>query len=562
MADKAISELVSAEQITATDMFVLEQNGTAKKLTAQVLENWLLSFSDGHGGIQRHELLKTEGLVKTYRFTLTDQTYVDIDVVDGRGIESVKPTATNGLVVTYTITYNDGTTSTFTVTNGAKGDKGDRADIWVKYASQKPTASSHSFGDVPDSWIGIATGHNMDAAPTDWKAYDWFQWKGEKGDTGEPAVRLSVTTAYQVGDAGNINPSGSWLSSIPYVVPGKYLWIRKTTVWNKGDPDVDYSVSRMGIDGSGAVSTVAGVAPDANGNVPLDASSVKALPIGGGTMEGAINMNGKPIGGLNDPTANDQAANMGFVNGQVKRAAPRNLLDNSYFVYPINRRGVTSFVNAYGIDRWFATGVATVNAGSVAVGDTMDQYIELSAVKNCMHTIAAMKTDGTVVLYCRNPHDSYDANGALGLGYYSGNGKVIARLFAGEYIWAALYEGEYTADILPAFQRKRYTEEFTECGRYFKKLYLVGQPGVFISDTVFRTSLPGVNMRAAPTVIPINLDSVIYNSDGSNPTVLGVIECTASGTDPVYLDIITTGGGKQFAAGALFACSIQLSADL
>ena len=31
MADKAISELVSAEQITATDMFVLEQNGTAKR---------------------------------------------------------------------------------------------------------------------------------------------------------------------------------------------------------------------------------------------------------------------------------------------------------------------------------------------------------------------------------------------------------------------------------------------------------------------------------------------------------------------------------------------------
>lgn len=311
MADKAISELVAAPSVTPDSLFVLQQDNTAKKLTAQVLENWLLSFADGHGGIQRYELLKTVGLVKTYRFTLADQTPIDIDVVDGRGIDSVKPTSTNGLVVTYTITYNDGKTDTITVTNGAKGDKGDRADIWVKYASQKPTASSHSFGDVPDAWIGIATGHNMVAAPTDWQQYTWFQWKGEKGDTGEPATLVSSQVTYQVGDSGTIIPSGSWQTSVPPVTPGKFLWTREITQFNTGDPIVKYSVSRFGIDGTGAVSTVAGVAPDANGNVPLDASSVKALSIGGGIMEGAINMNGKRLTGLNAPTEDNDAASMG-----------------------------------------------------------------------------------------------------------------------------------------------------------------------------------------------------------------------------------------------------------
>lgn len=43
----------------------------------------------------------------------------------GQSIKGIKKTSTSGLVDTYTITYNDGTTSTFTVTNGAKGDKGD-----------------------------------------------------------------------------------------------------------------------------------------------------------------------------------------------------------------------------------------------------------------------------------------------------------------------------------------------------------------------------------------------------------------------------------------------------
>ena len=44
---------------------------------------------------------------------------------EGQSIKGITKTGTNGLVDTYTITLTDGTTSTFTVTNGAKGDKGD-----------------------------------------------------------------------------------------------------------------------------------------------------------------------------------------------------------------------------------------------------------------------------------------------------------------------------------------------------------------------------------------------------------------------------------------------------
>lgn len=40
----------------------------------------------------------------------------------GRGIQKIEKTNTEGLVDTYTITYTDGTTSTFTVTNGKDGE--------------------------------------------------------------------------------------------------------------------------------------------------------------------------------------------------------------------------------------------------------------------------------------------------------------------------------------------------------------------------------------------------------------------------------------------------------
>lgn len=47
----------------------------------------------------------------------------------GNGVASIAKTSTSGLVDTYTITFTNGTTTTFTVTNGAKGDKGDPGDV-------------------------------------------------------------------------------------------------------------------------------------------------------------------------------------------------------------------------------------------------------------------------------------------------------------------------------------------------------------------------------------------------------------------------------------------------
>lgn len=320
MADKAISELVSAEQIKAADMFVLEQDGSAKKLTGQVLLNWLTAAADGHGGVQ-----------------------------------SIAKTGSSGLVDTYTITLADQTKQTFTVTNGAKGDKGDNAYLWIKYASQEPTPSSHSMSDIPDDWIGVYSG-NSTTAPTDYTQYKWFQYKGEKGDTGNPATLESARTEYQGSDSGTIIPSGVWSTSIPVVAQGKYLWTRVTQTYNTGDPVVSYSVSRMGLDGSGAVSSVAGISPNPDGNVPLTASNVGALANTGGDLTGELKMNGQPISGLNNPTENTHAANKGYVDSSSEQkklkftstSAPSSSFasDTTYADYPyraaVALTGVTS----------------------------------------------------------------------------------------------------------------------------------------------------------------------------------------------------------------------------
>ena len=325
MADQAIGELIQAQSIGPTDLFVLEQSNVAKSLKGQVLLNWLTAAADGHGGIQSIEIQSTSGLEITYRITLADTTIFDFVVTNGRGITKIEPTKTVGLVVTYTITYNDGTTSTFTVTNGEKGDKGDTPHIWIRYASQKPTDSSPSFGLLPDDWMGQAVNYN-DTAPTDWKEYEWFKIKGEKGDPGAPATLISAEVAYQVGDSGTIIPSGAWSASIPVVAQGKYLWTRIVQQFNTGNPVTAYTISRMGMDGLGAVSSVCGVSPDPDGNVALTAEDVGAMSTSGGTMTGPINMNGQPITGLNPPTEDAHAANKGYVD--TNKVDKANIVNN------------------------------------------------------------------------------------------------------------------------------------------------------------------------------------------------------------------------------------------
>lgn len=62
--------------------------------------------------------------------------------VDGRGIVSIAKTATAGLVDTYTITYTDGSTSTFTITNGANGEI-----TAVSFAAPFSASTAYAAGD-------------------------------------------------------------------------------------------------------------------------------------------------------------------------------------------------------------------------------------------------------------------------------------------------------------------------------------------------------------------------------------------------------------------------------
>ena len=147
---------------------------------------------------------------------------------------------------------------------------------------------------------------------------------------------------------------------------------------------------------------------------------------------------------------------------------PRNLLDNSDFRNPVNQRGQTSYIGSdqgqYTIDRWKIWNKETlnVNDGYIEIIGRAYQYYPLNTFKNTVHTFAAKKFDGTIITTTFNPNQEsiQDIYGNL-LG--SDGWSTIIGLTNGQYVWAALYEGSYTADTLPPYVPKGYAAELAAC---------------------------------------------------------------------------------------------------
>lgn len=73
-----------------------------------------------------------------------------------------------------------------------------------------------------------------------------ISFQGATGGTGN-GIKSAVTT-YQVGTSGTTAPTGEWLSTVPTVPAGKYLWSRTITTYTNNDTNTSYSVGKMGED--------------------------------------------------------------------------------------------------------------------------------------------------------------------------------------------------------------------------------------------------------------------------------------------------------------------------
>ena len=89
----------------------------------------------------------------TMTFTFADGTQ-ETYVTSVKGISSISKTGSSGLVDTYTITYSDGTTTSFTVTNGDDGAQGPEGPE----GPQGPSGADGEDGYSPEVTITTITG--------------------------------------------------------------------------------------------------------------------------------------------------------------------------------------------------------------------------------------------------------------------------------------------------------------------------------------------------------------------------------------------------------------------
>lgn len=230
----------------------------------------------------------------------------------------------------------------------------------------------------------------------------------------------------------------------------------------------------------------------------------------------------------------DQAVNAETFGGKEPKhyIQPRNLLDNSDFTNPVNQRGWTSGngVYQYTIDRWTIGHSANeshleiVEGVGVKISPVSDSYVDFnqnlefySAMKGKTYTFACKDSDDNI--YMKSFSIGCGSTGSIGkFELFSTDARNVIIRYYGTVtlVWAALYEGEYTAENLPPYVPKGYGAELMECQRYYwqaKDMFRIrcNQCTGTVIDFLINFPVP---MRIEPQLI-LPSEAYIYTLNGT-----------------------------------------------
>ena len=258
---------------------------------------------------------------------------------------------------------------------------------------------------------------------------------------------------------------------------------------------------------------------------------------------------------------------------------PPNLLENSWFVNPINQRGIASGGTvkgwSYFIDRWCnygdKSGTVSFSNNGMIYNFPMYQHLNPDTVKAGKVMTAAVKwADGTIQVATGTItrgsswtwFHSGDNNGRLVGVIDDGNGSNSIRIDndnGDTIVWAALYEGAYDVDTLPEYHCKGYAAELAECQRYYIKIatqpvsgwcYNWGRVTVFVPLPVtMRVASPTVSVTSASRNFYIGSTAYAAEPTGSTAVSNGI---------SVYFSHSHTGNGQC----VMPEFSAEVSADL
>lgn len=269
-------------------------------------------------------------------------------------------------------------------------------------------------------------------------------------------------------------------------------------------------------------------------------------------------------------------------------AAAVNKLDNSYFpsAFVINQRGNTSYSGAiqYTIDRWKTsnanTTVETTEKGikltntTSGSGGYLQQTLENPKTRlGKTYTLAAMLEDGTIVCNTATLPATFPStitqyatlmvgNVSVGAIQVSTN-SVWVRVWSNPnedtrtFIWAALYEGAYTAETLPKYQYKGYAAEWNECRRYLKVYDLTQFPITITSAGYASVGIDYTNMRITPSIV-YELAGLYYGTQ----RITSITQITVRTLPASELLVNIGNDAAAFQTGSIRFSKLTLNAEL
>ena len=230
----------------------------------------------------------------------------------------------------------------------------------------------------------------------------------------------------------------------------------------------------------------------------------------------------------------------------------RNLLDNSYFLRPINQRGQSVYKSdgvIYTIDRWTlsTTGVGVDSyiglteqgavhyvalAGKYAqftqplespqlyYGKTLTlaMYLQDEPPANMMLLINTQTEQSQVEMHAGLNIVTHTVQDGAANIYIRVQNNNLTEAGVIHPVWAAVYEGAYTAETLPPYIPKGYAEELTACQRFYERVHshifftAAGEVDYVIHYGNKRISAPTVTLGNTTFTSAINVTFAAYNA--------------------------------------------------
>lgn len=214
-----------------------------------------------------------------------------------------------------------------------------------------------------------------------------------------------------------------------------------------------------------------------------------------------------------------------------------NLLDNSDFVHPVAQAGVNGAHGAtgYAVDRWMRTSGATVSQAADGLKIVSDKTSWTAGIQQRIEAkrfadVMTFAVCGFFPVACRLFVYIGSGTTNFGTAYFQGDaaertlvlkltkpdgltGDEVVNVYispdtgstgtAAVVRWAALYEGEYTAETLPPYVPKGYAAELAECLRYYRRITATNETFAgYCANGVSYCMIPLQTMRMKPSLVP------------------------------------------------------------